>query len=184
MDTTKWTTQLDRNTEAFINEFGDLTADQLNWKPNAQTWSIAQIVDHLITINGTYFPVLEQLHGGSYSVPWIGGFNWITNFFGNFILKSSGPDRKNKIKTFPIWEPSSSELAPDILDQFKVHQEEIKNMIKDAGPLLDKGAVISSPANRMIVYKLEAAFDIIVAHEQRHLEQAREVKTLLKATTV
>ncbi len=28
---------------------------------------------------------------------------------------------------------------------------------------------------QMIVYKLQTAFDIIVAHEKRHLEQAREV---------
>jgi hypothetical protein len=30
------------------------------------------------------------------------------------------------------------------------------------------------------VYTLETAFDIIVAHEQRHLEQAREIAKALK----
>jgi len=30
----------------------------------------------------------------------------------------------------------------------------------------------------MIVYKLETAFDIMVAHEKRHLEQAREINQI------
>lgn len=51
----------------------------------------------------------------------------------------------------------------------------------DTADLIQQGAIISSPANRNIVYTLETAFDIIVAHEQRHLEQAREIKHMLQA---
>ena len=49
---------------------------------------------------------------------------------------------------------------------------------------LANGVVISSPANKNIVYKLEVAFDIIVSHEQRHLEQAREVLQLIKNNNI
>jgi hypothetical protein len=35
-----------------------------------------------------------------------------------------------------------------------------------------------APAARVIVYRLETAFDIIVAHERRHFEQAKEVYLL------
>jgi hypothetical protein len=48
-------------------------------------------------------------------------------------------------------------------------------MIQSSSKLLEYKTVISSPANRNIVYKLETAFDIIVAHEFRHFEQAKEV---------
>lgn len=48
-------------------------------------------------------------------------------------------------------------------------------MIKNSEDLLVNGIVISSPANKNIVYKLETAFNIIVTHEQRHFEQAKEV---------
>jgi hypothetical protein len=50
--------------------------------------------------------------------------------------------------------------------------------IEEAKELVAKGTVIASPANKNIVYKLETAFDIIVSHEQRHLEQAKEVLVL------
>jgi hypothetical protein len=82
------------------------------------------------------------------------------------------------MKTFPIWEPAISLVRSDILDQFEKHQQELKQLIASSEDLLEEGTVISSPANRMIVYKLETAFDIIVAHEKRHLEQAREVNQL------
>ncbi|MBK7476531.1 MAG: DinB family protein [Haliscomenobacter sp.] len=180
MDTSKWTIRIDANTTGFRKAFGGLNAEQLNWKPNPQTWSIAQNIDHLITINSTYFPVLEALQTGTYRVPVTGRLGFLVRFFGNFILQSVLPDRKRKMKTFPIWEPSVSTLPGGILQQFEQHQERLKEAIRHASGLLDQGAVISSPANKSIVYKLDKAFDIITLHEIRHLEQAREVLALMK----
>ena len=79
------------------------------------------------------------------------------------------------MKTFPIWEPSTSEISGDIIDRFSRHQEALKHLIESSEDLVAAGTVISSPANKHLVYKLETAFDIIIAHEQRHFEQAREV---------
>ena len=84
------------------------------------------------------------------------------------------------MKTFPIWEPTKSEIPEGILERFKNHQLDLKDLIKNSMDLVDKGVIISSPANKNIVYKLEKAFDIIVTHEQRHYEQAKEVNQLLK----
>ncbi|HRF37808.1 MAG TPA: hypothetical protein PK198_03385 [Saprospiraceae bacterium] len=83
------------------------------------------------------------------------------------------------MNTFPIWEPAQSEIGAEILERFSKHQQDLKKLLEDSSDLIQKGAVISSPANRNIVYTLETAFDIIVAHEQRHLEQAREIRRML-----
>ena len=48
-------------------------------------------------------------------------------------------------------------------------------MIENSRDLVEKGTIISSPANKNIGYKLETAFEIIVTHEQRHFEQSKEV---------
>jgi hypothetical protein len=82
------------------------------------------------------------------------------------------------MKTFPIWEPTSSHVPPDIWEKWEAQQAAMKSLIQSSHDLLDKGTVISSPANKNIVYKLETAFDIIVAHERRHLEQALELDAL------
>lgn len=175
-----WTNQIDKNTVAFQQHFGVLKDEELNWKPTPETWSIAQNIDHLIVINQTYFPVFTELKYGIYKPPFIARFGFIVSYLGKLILNSVQPDRSKKLKTFPIWEPAQSRISEHILEKFSRHQAELKRQIEALEGFLDSGTVISSPANRVIVYKLETAFDIIVTHEQRHLEQAKEVLELLK----
>ena len=179
----KWTSTLDNITEQFIAQFGTLTNDQMNWKPNPNTWSIAQNLDHLIVVNETYYPVLSALKEGKYKTPFIAKIGFIVSFLGKTVLKAVQPDRQKKMKTFPIWEPNTSKIQEDVLKKFENHQKELKQKIQDAKELIEKGTIISSPANRNIVYKLETAFDIIVSHEQRHLEQAIEVLELMSNNT-
>lgn len=175
---TTWTSQLKEVTQQFQKEFGHLFEEELNWKPDAATWSVAQNLDHLITLNETYFPVIHQLKEGTYFLPWLGRFSMATRFLGNFILSSVSPMRTKKIKTFPLWEPKTNNIDGAILDRFVAHQQELIALIQSSKRLLEQQAVISSPANRNIVYTLERAFDIIISHEQRHLNQARETWAL------
>jgi hypothetical protein len=178
-----WSSQLDIITEIFVADFGTLSAEQLNWKPNSQTWSIAQNIDHLIILNETYYPVLASLKAGTYQTPFMGKIGFMVSFLGKTVLNAVKPDRNKKIKTFPIWEPTVREIKDDIIKRFENHQTELKQQIESSKELVDKGVIISSPANKNIVYKLETAFDIIVSHEQRHLEQAREILILMTKNT-
>ncbi len=175
-----WTTEIDILTSSFEKEFGHLTEKELNWKPNSTTWSIAQNIEHLIIINQTYFPILADLKASRYKVSWLGKFNFFVSFFGKFVLDAVKPDRKKKIKTFDIWQPATSNIVGNILERFKRHQTELKNEIEGSKTLLERKVVIASPANKNIVYRLETAFDIMVTHEQRHFEQAKEVLAMLQ----
>jgi hypothetical protein len=176
----RWTTQIDKTTHDFKSTFGVLPKESLNYKPSPQVWSIAQNMHHLIVINETYFPVLESLQRKDYNLPWIGKIDFLVNFFGKVILNSVSPDRRKKMKTFPIWQPASSDFDLTIFNDFINHQNKLKEYIIASNDLVEKGVVISSPANRNIVYKLDKAFDIIVTHELRHFEQAKELFLLLK----
>jgi len=178
----EWTTQIDQNTQAFETTFRDVTPETLNWKPNDETWSIAQNLDHLIIINSSYFPILEALHEGTHKTPLAGKLGFLVSFFDKNVLNAAQPDRKKKIKTFPLWEPQNSTIPDTILDDFKTHQEELKTAVLDALPFVERGTVIASPANKNLVYTLVCAFDIIVTHEQRHLEQAKEVLQMMSTT--
>ncbi len=171
--------ETDKISQAFQEEFAALNAEQFNWKPAEGIWSIAQNIEHLIVVNETYFPVIAALKAGTYRTPFWGRFGFMVSFFGKTVLNAVQPDRRKKMSTFPIWEPAQSAIGADILERFSKHQQDLKKCMENSADLLHQGAVLSSPANRNIVYKLETAFDIIVAHEQRHLEQAREIKRML-----
>jgi hypothetical protein len=171
----RWSAKINTITEDFINTFGTLNFEQLNFKPDDNNWSIAQIINHLIITNETYYPIVDELQNGNYKIPFIGKVKILVDFFGNLVLKTVQPDTKRKVKTFNIWKPPSSNIPGDILEKFKNHHSELIKVISKCGNLLDKKTVISSPANKNIVYKLETAFDIIVAHEQRHYLQAKKL---------
>lgn len=183
MNTQRWIDLIDKNTAAFVSSFGNLSAGQLNWRPDAGTWSIGQNIDHLIVINTSYWPVIESVRNGSYRLPWLGKVGFVVRLIGHAILRSVQPDRRRKMKTFPVWEPSSSDIPHDIIERFKAHQEKLKELVVSSGDLIARGTVISSPANRNIVYTLATAFDILVTHEQRHLAQARELADKLFSKT-
>ena len=170
-----WIAEIDKITDDAKRSFAHLSKEQLNWKPNSNTWSIAQNLDHLIVINESYYPVLAALNEGRYQPPFVAKIGFLVSLFGKTILNSVKPDRRKKMKTFPVWEPNAGIAEKDILYRFETHQQELKQKIEKAKKHVANGVVISSPANKNIVYKLDAAFDIIVTHEQRHIEQAKEI---------
>jgi hypothetical protein len=174
-----WVKRLDRVTTEVEKNFGHLTEEQLNRKPNDQTWSIAENLQHLIQVNETYYPVIQKVREGNLKLGWMAGFGFIRNFFGTMILGSVEPERKRKMKTFPIWEPVHSGVQEGVVARFAAHQRHFATFIASCNDLLESGQVIHSPANNSIVYTLEQAFEIIVTHEERHLNQALEARSLL-----
>ena len=175
-----WLTELEKLTRAFTDAFGNLSAEELNRKPNPKTWSIGQVIEHIIVVNKSYYPVVEQLRAGTYRTPWTARMPLLVNWFGNFILKGVEPERRKKIKTFPVWEPKQSEVRADVVAHFTEHQKELAALMATCEEFVEAGTVISSPANPYIVYKIGRAFDIVVAHELRHLNQAREILDFLQ----
>ena len=41
--------------------FGHLSPSQLNWKPSAERWSVAQCFEHLLTSNKGYLPIIDNV---------------------------------------------------------------------------------------------------------------------------
>lgn len=179
----RWTDEIDRITERFLNSFSILSEKELNWKPAPDVWSIAQNVDHLITLNETYFPGFADLKAGTYKLPFIARFGFVVKFFGKMILKSVQPENTKKMKTFTIWKPKQSNFEKSILHRFEEHQARLKKEILQLSDEVRENSVISSPVNKNLVYKLDTAFDIIITHEKRHFNQANEVYKLLKSTS-
>lgn len=172
---------LDKNTAAFKSAFGTLTEQELNAKPTAESWSIAQNIEHLIIINESYFPTIQNLLEGTHKTGWVGKIGFLNGLMGNFILQSVRPEFEKKIKTFPIWEPTAEAIGGDIVARFIDHQQALKDRIVACEELMRQGVVIASPANRNIHYRLDKAFEILVTHEQRHFNQCRALLEAIKS---
>jgi hypothetical protein len=64
-------------TDETLAGVGDLTAQQLNWKPSADQWSVAQCFEHLVRANAAFFAIFEKVLSGKKknnfweSLPWL-----------------------------------------------------------------------------------------------------------------
>ena len=170
-----WQNEVDSITNKYLESFGNLDAGMLNWKPDPETWSIAEIIQHLIQVNESYFPIFKAMETQELKLPFLARFRFMSSFFGNLILKSVDPDNIKKVKTFPLWKPASSNLDKDIFQKFKESQEILKKHIERLDKEIRSGKVIYSPANRNIVYGLDTALEIITQHQKRHYNQARNI---------
>lgn len=180
-----WVNQLDQLTEAVISNFGLLRHEDLYFKPDANRWSIAENLAHLIVVNRTYFPVIEQIRNNTYKVPFIGKIPFLPKLFGSVLIEYVKPEKEEaKVKTFPIWEPTNFKEEGSILELFEKHQQALRNLRIDNEDLIQRKQIIASPANNNIVYSLDDAFDVILLHEQRHFIQSKAVLALLDKNVI
>ena len=169
----EWEARVAELSASFKDTFGHLSQDQLELKPDTGVWSIADNLRHLIRINESYYPLFEQLKNNELRISKIG--KWMHKLMGKMILNSVQPDRKKKIKTFNIWEPKSFDREGSTLDAFLSHQESFLLELESLNSFIDENPVLHSPANTSICYSLTQAIDIILTHEERHLNQAKEL---------
>ena len=162
-------------TQKYLDNFKGLTEEQLSWKMNSDTWSIAEIMEHIITANESYYPTFKAIKEGTYSTPKFWSWAPVSNFIGKKILQAIEPSRSKKMTTFPVWEPAKSEYDPNLFDRFSKNSEEMIEHFNAFQDEMQKGQRISSPAKRNIVYSLAVGFEAIKIHEKRHLNQALEV---------
>jgi hypothetical protein len=180
-----WVNQLDQLTEAVISNFGLLRHEDLYFKPDANRWSIAENLAHIIVVNRTYFPVIEQIRNNTYKVPFIGKIPFLPKLFGSVLIEYVKPEKEEaKVKTFPIWEPANFKEEGSILELFEKHQQALRNLRIDNEDLIQRKQIIASPANQNIVYSLNDAFDVILLHEQRHFIQSKAVLALLDKNVI
>jgi hypothetical protein len=174
-----WKKRIDHITQEFTERFQDAPIAELHQNPHAESWSVTENLQHLMVVNESYFVLFDQLGKGTYKPPFIARIPLLANLMGKLLLKSVAPSRNKKIKTFLIWEPKEGKLQGDILKQFTKQQDALKNWVEKLEPQLSKGLVIASPASNSIVYTLEKAIEIIVTHEQRHLNQSIEASDIV-----
>ncbi|EON77948.1 hypothetical protein ADIS_1487 [Lunatimonas lonarensis] len=177
----QWQMRITELTWGFEQLLEDLPSTKFNRKPSAGAWSVAEIVDHLIRVNRSYFPIFDAILAGTYPKPLLAYIPPIGKKTGELILKSLR--KPDKVKTFEPWEPQKRLLDGSIVREFYALQHELSAYIQRLDLHFEQNLMISSPINRWIVYPLDTAVHIILAHEQRHLAQIQNHLAQLSGDT-
>jgi hypothetical protein len=155
--------------------FGRLSAEQLNWKPSAERWSVGQCFDHLIQTNRCFFPEMERVATGTFKSSLWARVSPFSGLIGRLILGSLDPVKGRKTKAARVFLPASSDVAPDVIEEFAGHQTELAERMRATGGRDLRRTMVTSPVTAVATYSLLDAYRIVVAHERKHFEQARRV---------
>lgn len=175
-------------TEDLINELnGDVhkiiaSAEQMKgadkpklvYQCSKRDWSVVQIIEHLNAYNRFYLPHIERAMAERNDTrnAWFNSGIW-----GDYFTKSMKPTNvfevKNKMKAMKSYSFPNSLNVDAVFNEFFQHQQKMIELL-NASKERDLNAVkIPVTLSKMIKFKLGDTFRFLVAHEQRHMVQAR-----------
>ncbi len=167
--------QIEKAVNTTVNAFSHLNAEQLNYKTDPKSWSIAQCLDHLMVTDKQYTSIIKKMVAGTYKPSFWAKMGIGSKFFGNFLIKTTAPIPDKKGKTIPSFEPSKSDLSADIVKKYKTHDEAWRTLLSQLDGMDYAKTRLSSPAGAAITYSLEDLLTLLANHKERHYHQAMAV---------
>ena len=165
--------RLEQIAEDAQNSFSGLSNEQLNWKPAAESWSIAQCLDHLILSNEEFFPELDKLSAGSRTNTFWQKVSPLSGIAGAFLVSTLKKDNQ-KVKTIPKMTPPS-DIEEGIVERFIKHQSELIEKLHATNKSEWRKVVLTSPFVKIMTYRMDKGLEAVIEHERRHIRQAKRV---------
>src|SRR5579875_3767787 len=152
------------------------TADpiKLSYCTDEGKWSVAQVIEHLNAYNRYYLPLIERsiVHITRDVRAWFVPCFW-GNYFTNSMMPKNVFEVKNKMKTSKAYTPDKSVNIEAAFKEFFQHQNKLLQLLEVARRRNLNTIHIPTTISRVFRFKLGDMFRFIVAHEQRHMIQAR-----------
>lgn len=168
--------KVDEAGERAAASFSDLTVEQINWKPNAQSWSIAQCLHHLIITDSNYFNLLDSIVKGDYEMSFLEKYSPLSGFWGRLFVRMIQEKPGRKIPAPAITKPGQSGYTLDILAAYQENLRLFRQYIADCDRVDIEKLMITSPFAGIITFPLKNALQLLMQHEHRHIGQAIRLK--------
>lgn len=134
-------------------------------------WSIAQCLQHLNSYGDYYFPLMDKSLKNANNQPIKSDFE--SSWLGSYFIKMMEPETgKKKYKAFKGHIPAADLDAQAVVATFIQQQEWLLELLKKA-QTTDLNAIrIPISITRLVRLKLGDVFQFIIAHNERHIQQA------------
>jgi DinB superfamily len=171
--------EADKNNQTASELVHGLTEEQLNWKPDAKQWSIAQCLEHLAVTSRQFNGYFKQLiEGARLKWPTNGAIPYRPSVVGGWLIKQVVPETTRKVPAPKVFRPSDSSSIQNALELYLKQQEEFVGFVKQSEGVDYNRARLRSPVTPLMRYSLADAFVVTIVHGYRHLAQANRVKAL------
>jgi hypothetical protein len=167
--------QLDAIARDTQSVFGQLDERQLNWQPDAASWSVAQCFAHLLNANREMFQAVDAATDSARPRTMWQRMPILPGVFGWMLIRSQMPESKRKFTAHSKATPASSAIDSGIIERFVACQREAAARVRALEGRDVARLVMVSPFVTFITYSVLDGCRLIVTHERRHFEQARRV---------
>ena len=156
---------------------GDLTEGQLNWKPSAEQWSVAQCLEHLaVATRGFDKYFVSALERAKNKFQTTNPPTYKPTMMGGWLARHVAPESPRKLRAPKIFRPPDASAIEGSLQMFLDEQQKFIDFVRQCPGIDYNKTRIRSPVTPLVRYSLADAFVITVLHAQRHLAQARRVR--------
>lgn len=165
-----------------------LSESQFNWRPGEGRWSIAECLVHLNVAVSRTLPAFDRAiaegRAKGRTAEGGGGGPFRYGWFSRWMIGSMEPPPKRRMKTFAIFAVpvGGTHALARVLPEFVAVRDQLAGRIRLADGLDLRRVRVASPVNRLLRLPLGAYLQFVIAHDRRHLWQARQVRNALSAS--
>lgn len=145
----------------------------LSARPADLGWSAAECIAHLSLTTRAFLPVVRHATELARARGDLAPGPYRMDFIGRLLKMSLEPPARVRVKTRAQFTPGNVGAPALVLDEFLRLQDEMIAVVEAADGVRLDVVKVTSPFDTRVRYNLFSAFQVIAAHQRRHLAQAR-----------
>lgn len=154
---------------------GGLSDAQTSWQPEPGRWSIGQCISHLIVAGRADVPHIERAIKDAHARGVLGTGPFRYNPLERLLTWSMDAPAKIKVRNPKVYTPSLLYSVEDLSRDFFGLQADLLRLLGEANGLHLRRVRVKLPMTNLFRLSLGQEFAIMLAHERRHLAQARRI---------
>lgn len=174
--------------EAYRRQVADIRRDaddvldglsdaQFNWRPDPHRWAVAECLSHLTVTGSAYLGALDRALAEARSRGLTGGRPFRPGLLGGWMTRSMEPPPRIRMRApRSILPPTPDRPLAEVRAEFMALQDALERRFGEAEGVDLARARVTSPLASFLRMRLGDAFAFLLAHERRHLWQARRVR--------
>lgn len=164
--------QVELHLQKAVTVYQNLPEESLHRKPDSGGWSAAQCLWHLNSYSAFYLPEIENAIQKAGTDPGHAGFtsSWLGKWFTNLMQPGKG-----KYKAFAKHTPPEILNGLQEVADFIAYQETLLSLLRKSNHVNLNAVRVPVSITSWVKLPLGDVFQFLIAHEERHLQQAEKV---------
>jgi hypothetical protein len=158
-----------------------VTDGEFFWQPADGCWSIALCLDHLAVANSVYGKAIREAVENARAQGWTRRQPAAPGFFGRMFVAWLEPPVKRRSPAPAKIKPRMVTNREELLRSYHQAHDEIRRLIREAATIDVNRATFRNPFVGLVRVTVSTGFNVIAAHDRRHLWQAAQVEKALRS---